>query len=219
MRKVFIPLFVALLPIGCIAQEKTEEEACVEFHFDADPYCDPEKRWYFEVKPGYLYFTDGDMRKFFNKGGFTFRAEAGYKLWGPFIVWVDGGYFQKEGQAIGGSEELEIKLASITLGLKMIYYFHERIAVYVGGAPRLFMMMLHNDSPFVRGDDNEIGIGAALDGGLWFFPIPQCPNIFFDLFGDYSWKKMKVDPDEISSDDSDVDLGSLTAGFGVGVRF
>ena len=215
MKRVTLLLF-ALLPLGCFSQES---ESCVEFCFDQDPYIDPEKRWYFEFKPGYLFFTDNDMNRFFNNGGFSFRGEVGRRFYGPFIVWVDGGYFWSNGHAIGGVEKVDCHLASITLGLKAIYYFHESAAVYIGAGPRLFLMMIRNYSPFVRGDDNAIGIGGGFNGGFWFSPIPHYPNIFFDLFADYSLKTMKVDPDEISSDDTDVNVSSLTAGLGLGIRF
>jgi hypothetical protein len=181
--------------------------------------CSSEKRWYFEFKPGYLFFTDQDMQNFYNKGGFTFRVEGGCKVWGPMIVWFDGGYFQKAGKAIGGGQDLEIKLATITLGLKGIHYFSSYAAIYAGAGPRLFMMMVKNDSPFVRGDDNEIGIGGGFDAGFWLFPIPRWKNFFLDLFVDYSWKKMKVEPDEISSFDFDVDVSSLSLGAGLGIKF
>lgn len=203
----------------CVVPEEMEEESDCEICFDIDPYCDPEKRWYFEIEPGYYYLTDPDMRKFFDNGGFTIRAETGYRFYKFLIVWLDAGYFQKEGKAIGGQEKLELKLATLTLGLKGIYYFNSCAAVYAGAGPRLFMMMLDNDSPFVRGDDNEIGIGGGFDAGFWFFPIPQWPHFFFDAFADYSWKKMKVEPDEISSLDSDTDVSGLSVGLGIGVRF
>lgn len=217
------------VPIGVLEFDKEcsfcndevipEIECVSEFCFDIDPWCDPEKRWYFEIEPGYYYFTDSDMRKFFNDGGFTVRAETGYRFYGPFTVWIDGGYFQKSGSAIGGNEDLEIKLATLTLGLKLTYFFNSCVAIYGGAGPRLFMMMMDNDSPFVRGDDNEIGIGGGFDAGLWVFPIPQWPNFFFDAFVDYSWKKMKVEPDEISSMDNDVDVSGISAGLGIGIRF
>ncbi len=213
---LFIFTLAVLLTTNCFTQE---EESCVEFCFDNDPCCDPVKRWYFEVKPGYFYFTDSEMRRFFDHGGFTFRGEVGCNFWGPLIVWADGGYFQKKGQALGGAERIDFKLASITLGLKAIYYFNDYVAVYAGAGPRLLIMLMHNYSPFVRGDDNEVGIGGGFDAGFWFFPIPRWPNIFLDLFADYSLKKLKIEPDEVSSLDSDVDVSSLTAGLGVGVRF
>jgi hypothetical protein len=188
--------------------------------------CEPEvclemkKKWYLELKPAYFYFADEDMRSFYGDGGFTFRAETGCQFWGPFIVWLDAGYFQKTGESIGGAHPLEIKLATITLGLKLIHSFSSWASVYAGAGPRLFMMMMKNDSPFVRGDDNEIGIGAAVNGGVWLFPIPQWPNFFLDLFADYAWKKMKVEDDEISSIDyGTVNLSGLTAGLGIGIRF
>ncbi len=199
--------------------EAPEQEVYAEVYFDPDRYFDPEKKWYFSVKPGYYYFSDNDMRKFFNDGGFTFRAEAGCKIWHSLMVWFDGGYFQKSGQALGGTEKLELKLATITLGLKGMYEYNSCFSFYAGAGPRLFMMMMDNDSPHVRGTDNEIGIGAGIDAGIWCFPIPQLPNVFFDLFADYSWKQMSVEPDEISSLDHNVDLSGLTAGIGLGVRF
>ncbi|MGB7978134.1 MAG: hypothetical protein WCF19_03110 [Chlamydiales bacterium] len=188
---------------------------CVEH----DSYSNSDKRWFFTFKPGYFYLTDSDMRQFYNDGGFTFRAEAGCRFWGPLIVWVDGGYFQKEGKAIGGTEKLELKVATITLGLKLFYQFNRWIAAYAGAGPRLFLMMQHNDYDHVRGDDNEIGIGGGFDGGFLFFPVPQWPNVYLDLFGDYSLKKMPVEEDEISSYDYDMNLSGFTGGLGLGVRF
>lgn len=195
-----------------------EEEPC-EVCFDVDPWCDPEKRWHFALKPGYLLFTDKDMRNFFDDGGFTMRAETGYRFYGPFSVWIDGGYFQKEGISIGGGRRIEIKLATLTLGLRATYYFNSCVAVYGGAGPRLFMLMMHNDSPFVRGDDNEIGIGGGFDAGIWIFPVPKWPNLFFDAFADYSLKEMHVKPDEISSTDNDINVSSLSVGLGLGLRF
>lgn len=196
-------------------EEKSEEPKTEIINV---PLCE-EKKWYFELKPAYFYFLDSEMRSFFSDGGFTIRAETGYKFWGPLIVWADGGYFQKTGSSIGGSHHLEIKLATITLGLKIVHSFNRYISAYVGAAPRLFLLMLDNDSPYVRGTDNEIGIGGGFDAGFWIFPIPNWPNFFIDAFADISWKNMKVDPDEISSGDSDVNLNSLSTGIGVGFRF
>ncbi len=208
MMNYLLAVFSTLMTIS--EEEVESQKPCVVAE---------EKRWYFEIEPGYYYFTDSDMREFFDDGGFTFRAETGYRFWGPLTVWIDGGYFQKEGKSIGGGEKLELKLATITLGLKAIYYFNSAIAISVGAGPRLFMMMMDNDSPFVRGEDNEIGIGGGFDAGFWVFPIPRCPNFFIDAFADYSWKKMKVEADEISSADFDVDVSGITAGIGIGVRF
>lgn len=179
----------------------------------------PKKRAYFSFKPGYFFLQDSDMKKFFGSGGFTFRTELGYQFWGPFIVWLDGGYYQETGEALGGSQELKIKLGTATLGLKVIHYFTKRLAAYVGAGPRLFLLLLHNDSPFVRGDDNQIGIGAGFDWGVWFFPIKSWKNVYLELFGDYSWKKMRVDEDEISSIDYDVDISGFSVGAGIGIRF
>lgn len=181
--------------------------------------CTPRPNWYFEVKPGYYYFTDSSMRQFFNNGGFTIRGEAGYRLWGPFTLWFDGGYFHKDGHALGGYETTKLTLATLSIGLKAIWYPHDRIAFYLGAGPRLFLMMLDNDSPFVRSNDNEIGLGGAFNGGFFVFPIPSWKNVFLDLFADYSLKTMKVDPDEISSDDYDVNVSGLSFGIGLGVRF
>ncbi len=202
------------------ASASNEEEIdSKDLGFDSAPCCDPEKKWYFEFKPGYFLFTDKDMQKFYDNGGFTFRFEGGCKVWGPMIVWFDAGYFQKSGKAIGGDHDLDIKLATITLGLKGIYYFNSYAAFYAGAGPRLFMMMMKNDSPYVRGEDNEIGIGGGFDAGFWFFPIPQWKNFFLDLFADYSWKKLKVEADEISSYDFDVDVSGLSVGLGLGIKF
>lgn len=181
---------------------------------------EPEKRWYFTVGPGYFYFTDAEMRTFYGDGGVTFRGEFGYRFWGPFTVWVDGGYFQKDGESLGIYSKTDLKIATITLGLKTLWYLHERVAFYLGAGPRLFMMMMNNSSPFVRSEDNGVGIGAGFDGGFWLFPIPQWKNFFLNLCADYSWKQMDIEEDEVSSiDESRVDLSGVTGLVGLGIRF
>lgn len=185
--------------------------------------CEPAPRWYFAVKPGYYCLTDSSMRTFFDNGGFTIRAEAGCRVWGPLIVWMDGGYFQKEGTAIGGDERTHAMLATITLGLKAIYYFNDFFAAYAGSGPRLFMMKLKNESLYVSGEDNQIGIGGAFDAGCWIFPFARCKsyarNLFLDVFADYSLKTLETEEDLVSSEDFDVNVSGLTLGIGLGIRF
>lgn len=204
--------------VPCYIDQKTtaSEEPCAP---PANPCCKPEKKWYFELKPGYFFLEDKEMRQFFGNGGFSCRGEAGCELRGPLMVWIDGGYYQESGTAIGGTEKLDLKLATLTLGLKWIYYFNSWVGLYAGAGPRLFLMMLHNDSPYVRGDDNAIGLGGGFDAGFWVFPIPQWRNLFLDLFADYSLKNMHIEEDEISSLDSNVNLSGLTVGLGLGIRF
>lgn len=198
--------------------EEAKEETLPQNICDSND-CRSEKRWYFEVQPGVFFFTDSEMRHFFGDHPFTCRGEFGYRLCGPLTIWVDGSYLQASGKAIGGHEKIELKLATMTLGLKWVQYFNDAFAFYAGAGPRLFMMMLDNDSLFVRGTDNEIGIGGGFDAGFWIFPVPKWPNFFFDLYSDYSWKKMNVDPDEISSRDHDVNISGLSVGLGLGIRF
>lgn len=205
----------SLEPIPCPIPCEEQVPIC------CDP-CEEDPRWYFELQPGYFFFTDHGLRDHFN-GGFTGRGEVGYRFWKPLIVFVDGGYFQKEGQAVGGSLKTEIKVASLTLGLKAIYYFHDMIAGYVGAGPRLFMVAIHNHSAYIRGKDEAFGIGGGFDAGFWIFPFYRfcnfSKNVFLDLFADYSLKTMKIESDDAASDNSNVNIDSLTIGLGLGIRF
>jgi hypothetical protein len=210
---LFLPLLAQEQPIPLMTEEIIEPKVSVA---QESPN---EKKWYFELKPGYYYLTDSTLREIYNQGGFTCRVEAGYKVWGPLILWFDGGYFQKEGQALGGDEGTRIMLGSLTLGLKWIHYFHERVALYAGAGPRLFLVKVHNFSPYVRGEDNDFGIGGGFNAGFWFFPIPCWPNFFLDLFADYSLMKVEIEEDEISSYDYDLDVSGTTVGLGLGFRF
>jgi hypothetical protein len=147
------------------------------------------------------------------------RAETGYRFWKPLTVWLDAGYFQKKGHALGGSQELRLKLASMTLGLKGLFYWGNSFAFYASAGPRLFMMLLHNDSTFVRSEDNQISLGGGFNLGFWVFPLPWVRDLFLDLFVDYSWKNMGIDKDENSSFNFDVNVSGLTGGLGLGYRF
>ncbi|EKE07967.1 MAG: hypothetical protein ACD_17C00419G0002 [uncultured bacterium] len=205
--------------VGPFKTHCVEEGPSSSTHFRYNHCCAPIDRWYFECKPGYFFFTDEDMRHFFHKGGFSFRGEMGYRFCEYFMVWFDGGYFQKEGSAIGGAESLRIRLATLSLGIKGIYDFNDYFSLYVGAGPRIFLMLLHNDSPFVRSDDNEVGIGGGFDAGFWIYPIPSWENFFLDIFADYSLKKLGISEDEVSSLDNDVDVSGLTVGLGLGFHF
>lgn len=205
-------ILLSLLPLSLLADESPAEEKIPE-----------PKKWYFQFSPGNLWFTDSSMREFYGDGGFTFRGEFGCQVWGPLTVWVDGGYFQKTGQAIGGFEKTHIMLATLTLGLKLIHSFNDFFAVYAGAGPRLFMMKLHNESFFVRGEDNQLGIGGGFDGGFWLFPFARktnyLRNLYINVLADYSLKNLEIEADEISSEDSDVDVSSFTLGAGLGIKF
>jgi len=180
--KLFRYLFALLLPFCFFAEEvilssdqpqdqlensSREEVVVVEKK-------QPESlRWYFSIKPGYFTFSDGYMRNHFHNGGFMIKAEIDYQVLGPLLVWVDGGCMWKEGQAIGGREKADLKLATLTLGLKGRYSFNDTLAIYGALGPRLFMMLLHNDSPFVRSEDNQVGIGGGICGRDHRFPFCQ----------------------------------------------
>lgn len=202
------------------AQEEASPvvDACCEEAPPLEPCCFIEK-WYFVVKPGYFFIQDGDMRQFFGTGGFTIRGEFDYTLRGPLMLWIDGGYYQETGTAVGGTEKLELQLGTLTVGLKWKIDFSSYGSFYWGIGPRLFLMRLENDSPHVRGEDNAFGIGGGFDAGFWIFPIPKWKNLFLDLYADYSRKEMHIDPDEVSSIDNDVNLSGLSVGLGLGVRF
>lgn len=175
--------------------------------------------WYFSIKPGYFFIQDGDMKQFFGMGGFSLRGEFDYMLRGPLLIWVDGGYYQETGTAVGGSQALQLQVGTVTLGLKWKIDFSSWGAFYAGIGPRLFLMKIQNDSPFVRGEDNAFGVGGGFDAGFWIFPIPQWKNLFLDFYADYSHKEIHVDPDEVSSIDNDINLSGFTAGVGLGFRF
>lgn len=183
------------------------------------PFAPPDRNWYVEVKPGYYYFTTPLMRRFYENGGFTIRGEAGYRFYNPLVLWMDAGYFHKDGWVIDGYESTCLTLGTLTIGLKTLFYFHPRVAVYLGAGPRLFLMEITNESPYVPGKDNEIGVGGGFTAGFWFFPFAKANNLFIDLFADYSAKDMGLEEDEVSSQTYNVDLSGLTAGLGVGFRF
>lgn len=180
---------------------------------------DPEKKWYFELLPGYFRFSDSRMRQFFGSGGFTARGEAGCRFYNPFAVWIDGGYFWQSGKALGGNEELKIQIASLTLGLKLIFDINDTFAFFCGAGPRLFILLLNNDCAFVRGDDQEVAIGGGFDAGFRISPFRGYRPFFFDLLIDYSLRNINVDEDENCSYNFDVDISGITAAIGVGIRF
>ncbi len=176
------------------------------------------ERWFLEFKPGYYYLTGACARAIYDHGGFAFRFEADYRIYSDYLlIWFDGGYFTKNGHSLGGeSISTKMQLGSITLGLKGIYFW-DYCAIYGGAGPRLFILSVENDTPYVK-DQNKTGVGGGFTAGLLIFPWARSLG-FLDLFVDYSLKSVDFSSSGTMIGRDNVDIGGITAGAGLGVRF
>jgi hypothetical protein len=172
--------------------------------------------WYVEAKPGFYYFTDRSVREILGTGTFSIKAEAGCQFYGPLAIWLDGGYFSKEGNAVGGSGKCGLKMGNITMGAKAILFYNPKFAFYAGLGPRIFFIHIHNCSPFVEHHQNSTEIGGAFQAGFWILPIR---HLFIDLFLDYSYIKFTPPKNGVSTFVYQTDLSGLAYGLGIGVRF
>ncbi len=173
--------------------------------------------WSINLKPGYFYFDDKDLRKIYHTGAYAVHLETNYEdSHSPFALWIDGGYLVKSGRSIGGHSPTKIQSASFTAGLKAFWRFNSTIFWYAGAGPRLFLLWVENDSPFVEKHTSNIGVGGGYVSGFWIFPTE---HFFIDLFLDYSLRRFDRDNDSSASKTYDVHLDGPMAGIGLGLRY
>lgn len=176
------------------------------------------KGWYAEIKPCYFYPTSHTMKEIFNNGGGSVRGEIGYFFNKTIAAWLDGGYFQETGKAIHADYNVDIRLGSLTLGLKAFGWIQDWCALYAGVGPRAFFLRLHNHSPYVDPYNNKNLIGTGLTGGVWFLPGSN-RNVIIDFFLDLSIGNAHFSHSSKGSEMHNVLVNGLSIGAGLGYKF
>jgi len=181
----------------------------------APPVCERIKP-ILEVKGGYFFFTDSKMRKVYNKGGLDLQLSGSYPIWKWLQVYGSVEYLTRHGESIGSPQKTRIWEVPLSLGLKPIIKIHPKVQYYIALGPRYFFVHVHNNSPYVDRKIDENGLGGFVNTGFNFFPIP---HFCIDIFGEYSYKRMRFHPSKDAVYGREVQIGGLSFGIGLGYAF
>jgi len=156
-----------------------------------------------ELKGSYFSPSEEAFKDIYG-GGFTFGGELTAVIWNNLQVWVEGSYYSGEGQLTYTEEETSLRIVPFGGGLKYRLPVG-KFNIYGGFGMSYYQYKETN----VLGEVSKGGIGYVGKIGV---VIKVTKNLFFDLFGEYTYCKMT--PAEFT-----INIGGISAGIGFGYEF
>ncbi len=169
-----------------------------------------------ELKAGYFFFADGDMRKVYNHGGFDLQLSGSYPIWKWLQIYGSFEYLQANGKSLVFQQKTSIWEIPLSLGLKSVARINRWASYYFTLGPRYFFVHVHNDSSYVDKNLNQNGLGGFVGTG---FTFSSCGRYLVDIFGEYSYIKMDFHPEQGNVVGRTTQLGGFVFGAGVGYQF
>lgn len=156
-----------------------------------------------EAKGSYFSPTEAVFKDIYG-GGFTFGGEFTVRIWKNLQLWFGGNYYSGDGELTYTGEETSLQIIPIGGGLK--YKFKAGALSFYGGAGINYY--LYNESN-ILGEVTKGGMGFVGKMGMI---LKLTKDLFFDLFGEYSYCKM-------TPADFTINIGGIAAGIGLGYEF
>jgi len=169
-----------------------------------------------EVKNGYFFFTDSKMRKVYDQGGWDLQLSGSYPIWRWLQVYGSVEYLQRHGKSLKGHQKTSIWEVPLSLGLKSVITIRSEVQYYITLGPRYVFVHQHNDSSYVDKNVSNSGIGGFVNTGFNFI---LRRHFLIDVFGEYSFAKIRFHPDKKQVQGRSVQVDGLTFGLGLGYAF
>lgn len=175
----------------------------------------------FELKAGYFRFSDSKMRKIYDRGGSDIQLCASYPFGCSISGWgIDAygavEYFHRSGKSINGHQKTSLRSIPINIGLKPVYNINSRMQYYFAIGPRYFYLRQHNHSSYVCKNKSRNGLGLFVNTGFNYF---LCERFTIDIFGEYSYAKIRFHSGESRVYTRNIQIGGFTFGGGLGWKF
>lgn len=169
-----------------------------------------------DITGGYFFFSDAKMRKIYNKGGLDVRVTGSYPIWRCFQLYGGVEYLERHGRSFHGHQKTKIWEVPLSLGLKSVITICKKIQYYITLGPRYFFVRAHHHSSFVDRHMSQRGVGGFANTGFNFFP---CRNLFVNVFGEYSYKRMRFHASRQNTYEATIQIGGFAFGAGLGYAF
>ena len=207
--------------LGSIPQPCPIEKGAVEIWSPPRPAPVEQKGiGYAEFKIGYYQFQNGTLRQIFDKGGVNYGGEIGYILPNSVLgFWINGFYFENDGQAIENGPKVRMQLGTIAPGIRLLYRPVKCFDLFAGVGPRIFIPKIKNESSYVQKWDQRVQLGGAFSAGFTLHSVPAWPRFWLEFFFDYSLFLYNNYPNSVSSVVYDVNFSFWNVGGSVGFSF
>ena len=156
------------------------------------------------------------MRDIFDKGGYDVKISGSYPIYSFIHLYGSVEYLEKSGRSEGGHQKTFLWEVPLSLGLRSVLLFKDNMSFYLTLGPRYFFVHVHNQSSFVPKHLHESGCGGFINTG---FLYTLCEHFTFDIFGEYSYKRMSFHSKKAGTQGHTVQVGGLVFGGGLGYSF
>lgn len=161
-----------------------------------------------EIRSAAFFHSSERFRHIYGNVGGDYQLEGSNKLYNDVDGWANIGWFSKYGHSEGLSDPTRVNIVNISCGVKFPYRFSDKFTGYVGIGPSLARIWLKNKSHCGHGNASKWAIGAVLKTGVNFLITER---VFIDVFIDYLYQPVHFK--------TDVDIGGIKTGLGLGVKF
>lgn len=183
------------------------------------------ENWTLEARGGYLWFVDDDARTIYDQGGAEYEIEIGRQVCDCVSTWGNVNYFSASGHSIGLDDPTTLRITTLSAGLKIFYPILNRTNIYVGaGGLYAFYRGRDRIADEVAGDENAIIHERTHKNGLGFvgklgLTYCICSNLYFDLFADYYYQRVRFHYDDQLVIGRKADYSNIRLGGGIGYAF
>lgn len=172
-----------------------------------------------EVRTAAFYHTSKQYRDIYGDWDPSYQVEVSVSCNCCYALWANFSWFQSHGRSVSlnncssvipctdcsGSDNTKAEVGNLSFGIKFPFCICECLLGYVGIGPSIGYIRINNDG---FDDSSKYAFGVIVKTGLNYY-ITQC--LFLDLFVDYLYEPVHFD--------TQIDIGGLMAGVGLGLRF
>lgn len=174
-----------------------------------------------EIKAGYFFFSDSQMRKIYDKGGLDVQLSTSYSLLNYNKRWVLDlygavEYFERSGKSLNSHQKTSLWSIPVNMGIRPLYVINDNVQWYLGFGPRYFYIHQHNHSSYVNKNGSRNGLGFFLNTG---FNYMVSKSFVIDAFGEYSYGKTRFHLKKSGVYTKTTQIGGFTFGLGFGYKF
>lgn len=216
LRKKSFLFHIQLIPIilstGSFTQAVAEDKALDTQSQSSHKKIQPT----LELKNGYFFFTDSKMRKIYDSGGWDVQLSGSYPVLEWLEIYSSVEFLEKHGRSEFHKQETSIWEVPLSLGLKPTFAICPSVQYYFTLGLRYCFVHQHNDSSFVDKNISQNGIGGFVNTGFNFI---LWRHFLIDLFGEYSYVKMRFHTNTRHSHGKSMQVGGCVVGVGLGYAF
>ena len=160
-----------------------------------------------EVRVAAFVPTGGLFREIYGSVGADYELEYTLRWSRTWAAWANLAWYPKHGHSIGLESPTRVNLGNLSVGVRVLYDFNQKVSGYLGLGPSLTGVWVNNQACCSCDRVSKTTVGGVAKLGCYVYLYK---SLYADLFVDYLYQPIHFE--------STVNVGGLKAGLGLGVR-